>query len=323
MARRPALSGVDPLRRRRVRRAATALLPGKVGDVESAEELAQLALARLLWLQHEAHQAHRSRQPEATAMLARAALDCLLVGLYCQYVPGAAEHLGGNLRRTMGHVLRPIVDGSVPDELFDDALATLSAKPRDLQLQALAKAIIEADGPTAVHDLYERYFRAVSSAHVHTTAFSLARQVHPRSNSVTVRPWPAWSTRSAAHACDSYVGMLSHAVAAPDHPARGLFETYANDHARKARPPILFIAMSIARSRSGSIGKGIVLGARPLLQLRRYAASNEAAQQDREGREQRVRAILSRLTSSMSEQHQQWLIDAAMVALEQRHPTPT
>jgi hypothetical protein len=252
-------------------------------------------------------------------MLARASLDCLFVGLYCQLVPGAFEHLGGNLRRTMDHLLRPMVDGGLPVDLFDEALNELSDTPRALHLRELCDAIVSAGGPTAVRDLYDRYFRAVSTAQVHTTAFSLIRQLDVRHGSTRFRPSRAWTTRSAAHACDTCVGMLADAVSPSDAPTRELFQAYARDHSSRMLPPILFITISTIRGRGRAVARALLMGTRPLVRLRHYAQSDEASMHDRAQREQQVRVILANVGSSWPEHRRQWLINAALDALDQRH----
>jgi hypothetical protein len=59
----------------------------------TSDQAAQLALLRLLWLQRQTRCAVRGRHREAAAMLARASLETLLLGLYCNRVPDAISQL--------------------------------------------------------------------------------------------------------------------------------------------------------------------------------------------------------------------------------------
>ena len=66
------------------------------GMAAKSGEAAQLAMLRLLWLQRQTHRAVRGRHKEASAMLARASVEGLLLGLYCLRVPGAIAKLNAD-----------------------------------------------------------------------------------------------------------------------------------------------------------------------------------------------------------------------------------
>lgn len=119
---------------RRARKAARGLIRCSPwpGDGATPPDIAQLALLRLLWLQRETHRAARRRQFEATALLARAALETGIAGLYWLYAEDAVVRLGGGNAKALQRMLAYIADGDpITPSVIDDVTAAFGER-RDL-----------------------------------------------------------------------------------------------------------------------------------------------------------------------------------------------
>jgi hypothetical protein len=129
----------DLPRRVRIRHRAGRLITfGKwPGEDAKGKDAAQLALARLLYLQKCIRRAVRDRRLEEATLLARSAIDVLIVGLYCLHSDTAVSALAaadrGAARRILGYLS---LDDLVSEEAIRDAAQALGETGRDPKLAA-------------------------------------------------------------------------------------------------------------------------------------------------------------------------------------------
>jgi len=126
----------DPIHRRRLRREARALVSWTKwpGDDATTLEVAELALVRLLWLQREAHKAARSKQKEATALLARSAIDTCVTGTWCIYGADTVERLRDQNARALDRMMKYLVGSIITRDFLDRAVAIIGEPIAPLDL---------------------------------------------------------------------------------------------------------------------------------------------------------------------------------------------
>jgi len=229
------LGSFDPLRRWRIRCTAHKLVSDKAwaGDEATAQEIARLALLRVLWLQKQVRRAARNQEDEAAAMLARAAIEGTLSGLYCVYVPGATQAFAGETARRAKKLIAGLADGLGGDFLagaFDSL-----GRGKLPTVTEMVRQITEHGGGAGVGKLHGNFYDQVSTLYIHGGPLGLLRHVHPRTNRTRERPYSAWSRRSAVQTADAMVGLLAAAssvtffIAGEVKPAQGLAPQFRAD----------------------------------------------------------------------------------------------
>jgi len=92
----------------------------------TSAQTAQLAMLRLLWLQRQARRAVSGRHREAAAMLARASVEMVFLGMYCLRVPEAVSQLHASKsqgpRRGFAYIEETSI---VPAQVVRDCVARL------------------------------------------------------------------------------------------------------------------------------------------------------------------------------------------------------
>jgi hypothetical protein len=295
---RAALPYWDPVRRRRVRRAARRLVECSPwpGDEATAMDVAQLALLRLLWLQRETRRAARWRQSEAVALLARTSIETCLTGMYCLYAVDPVQQLRGDNAKSLGRILGYLVsDGGLTPEVVDAAVRSLAGSPGGYPtVKDMAAKVAEGTGESFATDMYDRLYVPTSTFFVHARGLALLRHVD-RDDTLLDRPGFPWTARSAVRTADACVGILAAFIArrTRDNAAVGPFLEYANSHMKRSMTPLIMAgARGVLRSIKWHRMPG---GARVLLDLRRYYASGQAASDPPGVREARTREGYERL----------------------------
>jgi hypothetical protein len=151
----------DPWRRRRMRRAAGALVTCSPwpGEHASSAEIAQLALLRLLRLQREAHRSAALEAFEALLLLSRAAVETFIAGLYWLESDNAGAQLTGANARSLKRVLQFLGQTlGVPEDTLEDAVRLIGEPHKAPDLRRMSEVMTQrnrvADYPVlraAVH----------------------------------------------------------------------------------------------------------------------------------------------------------------------------
>jgi len=141
------------------------------GMEASSAETAQLAMMRLLWLQRQTRRAVRGRHREAAAMIARASVETLFLGLYCLRVPEAVAQLHAGNLKALGDGLAYFEEvGIVPERVIRECVARLGEPSRmSLGVWDMAGAIDAANGNKEARSVYRRLYGPLSNFTVHAS----------------------------------------------------------------------------------------------------------------------------------------------------------
>ena len=248
---RAAVRGIMPcpdwVSRYRTRRAARRLVTLRTWQEMEATsaEAAQLAMLRLLWLQRQTRRAVRGRHREAAAMLARASVEMLFLGMYCLRVPEAVSQLNAGNLKALGDGFAYIEEtGIVPEQVVRDCVARLG-KPsrRHLDVWAMVKAIDEANGNSQARSIYRRLYIPLSNFTVHASGGTLLRHVR-RDGGLRRRPSRSWNRRSPARVADAAVGLLAADLAEHAAMPHKKLLSYADKHIDRTLMPMAVMAFS-------------------------------------------------------------------------------
>ncbi|WP_194903668.1 hypothetical protein [Catenulispora rubra] len=290
----------DLSRRRRVRASARKLVVCRRWPEDSAvtgQDLAQLALLRVLYLQEETRRATRSRQHEAAVLLARSALEACILGLYCLHTPAAFPGLRrAHLKAGLDSLGFLVDDGLIPQQLLEQAVATLGTPGRATNVKDMAAAIDKATGGRDAARLYSRIYIPTSTFFVHANAASLLRHVGPE-DSLTAQPSKNWARRSPVRLADACVGLLAAAIAADRGSPPQEFATYARDHIARVLTPMVVMAGKQAAGRSGLARQAAIL--LEIRRMQRYLQAPQVLNDSAQQREAKVRALFGRIVPAM------------------------
>jgi hypothetical protein len=222
----------DVLRRRRIKHKARKLVTCRrwPGDDATGMEAAQLALLRLLWLQRLTRSAVSERRAEDAALLARAALESCIVGLYCVYSGDSIAHMSAANYRVTGRTVSYLSDGDLGSRAaLGDAVEALGEVGPDLNIRDLALWLEREQELGIASRLYYEYYIPLSHLFTRSYAFALMRHVQP-DGKLHERPAYPWVRLSAARLADGCTGLLAANIAdksgvSPEH-----FLRYATAH---------------------------------------------------------------------------------------------
>jgi hypothetical protein len=248
---RPVILGMLPcpdlVSRYRMRRAARRLVtlrtwPGM--DATSAQA-SQLAMLRLLSLQRQARRAVGGRHREAAAMLARASVETLLLGIYCLRVPEAVAQLQAGNSKALGDALAYVEEVDiVPAEVIRQCAARLGEPSRRyLGAWDLVEAIDKANGNTGARSIYRRFYVPLSNFTVHASGGTLLRHVR-RNGKLARRPSRSWNRRSPARVADAAAGLLAADLAQHAGRPHERLLAYANKHLDRTLMPMAVMAFT-------------------------------------------------------------------------------
>jgi len=232
----------DPLRRRRLRRHAHALVSWTSwpGDTATPVEVAELALVRLLWLQRETHRAARSKQKEAAALLTRTATETCIAGMWAVYGGDTTARLRNQYAKALGGMAKYLAGSVVPSEFVQRLVGSVGEPIGPLSAPSMVEVIIGNDGPIIARNLYERYYVPASALYAHGGVAAMLRHVDSH-GAQTEAPETGWLLRSAVHVADGCVAELAMVIAGATGRPVEPFERYAKVHLSRAMPPVASI----------------------------------------------------------------------------------
>lgn len=287
----------DPRRRRAVRKSAHELIGRRPwpGEDATPEEIAELALLRLLHLQKEAHRCRR-HQGEAAALIARAAIETSITGLY--WIHGATDTDGARSENAQAfrRLMRPLIDGeTISQELIEDVAATIGAGKGTPNLRDMANIVSERSGRTTTHDLYHRVYVALSTLVSHPTGMALLRHVGP-ADSLDEVPLSVWSVRAARHATDVCMALLALEMAELRELPYAALVRYLNAHMKRTPTPL--VVFLLGSSRQNLRPRRVVAGLKPTLQIWTYYRSGAAASDPYSERERKFEDLIMGIFSA-------------------------
>lgn len=284
------LPAPDPVRRRRVRADARRLVdcdPWPADDATTGPDVAKLTLLRLLYLQKQTHRAALAGAGEAVVQLARSSVEACLLGLYSLHEADAVARLKAGYLKAMRDMLRHLIDdGLVSHDVVDQSVVAMGGASNGPGVWTMADRVDGTPSGAGAVGLYRRFYVPTSTFFVHANAASLLRHVRS-DNTLSDRPSLPWTRRSAVRISDASVGILASAIAASEGKPAAAFEQYARAHLTLAFTPMAAVVTQGLR-RSVRLSRLPAL-ARTVLDLRRYAASPQAAADTPQVREARAR----------------------------------
>ncbi|MBV9450767.1 MAG: hypothetical protein JO345_33240 [Streptosporangiaceae bacterium] len=215
------------------------------GMTSSSADAAQLAMFRLLWLQRETHRAVRGRHREAAAMLARASVEGLLLGIYCLRVPDAIAKLHADNLKALGDGLSYIEETDLaPAQVIRECVARLGTPSGSyLSVWSMVTAIDAANENNAARSVYRRLYAPLSNYTVHANGGTLLRHVG-RDGKLRRRPSRAWGRRSPARAVDAATGLLAADLAKQAGQPYTKLLAYGDRHYRRTIMPMAVMAFT-------------------------------------------------------------------------------
>lgn len=268
----------DLIGRNRMRRSARRLviLKSWPGMEATSAQAAQLAMMRLLWLQCQTRRAVRGRHREASAMLARASVEALFLGLYCLRVPEAVAQLHAGNLKALGDGLAYFEEvGIVPERVIRDCVARLGQPSRRyLGVWDMVEAIDAANGNKEARSVYRRLYGPLSNFTVHASGGTLLRHVN-RKGGLRWRPSRSWARRSPARVADAAAGLLAADLAMRANVPHEKLLAYANKHMSRTLMPMAVMAFT---GLGGSVQPGRVReGIRLVKEIYAYLWTGAAA----------------------------------------------
>ncbi len=234
----------DLRRRGRVNRRAYKLVTCRhwPGDEATGTDAAQRALLRLLWLQRLTHNSVTMRRDDDAVLLARAAIETCIVGLYCVHSGDAIAHLSAPSYGGSGPVPYLINADLGSRAAIDSAVLALGEIGPDLNVRDLALWLEREHGLVLATGLYHRYYVPLSHLFANAYAFSLMRHVHP-DGTLHRRPAFPWIRRSAARMADGCAAVLAASIADKAGSPSELFHRSATAHLDRLLTPALVFAV--------------------------------------------------------------------------------
>jgi hypothetical protein len=239
----------DVLRRSRIRRRAGRLITCKrwPGADATGADAAQLALLRLLYLQQLTRSAAVERRSEDAALLARASIETVIVGLFCLHSGDAIADLSTTSYRPSGQAGSYLFDAGLrTPEAVSGAVVALRELGPDLKVRDLALWLEREQELGQAATLYYSYYVPLSHLFSRAYAFSLMRHVNPNGN-LRRRPEFQWTRCSAARVADGCAGLLAANIADVSGARTEPFLRYATAHFDRALTPALTFAVKAAR----------------------------------------------------------------------------
>lgn len=279
--------------RRRVRREARSLLTCDPwpGDDATPVQLAQLALLRSLTLQRCARRA--VQHSEAVALLARAALETCLIGLYCLYGNDPLTALRGDSAKALRRMLANLgPEDIITEDILNAIVAQIGGDGKLPDARKVAEAVSPGFNDASFSlNLYWQIYVPLSKFFAHANEMSLMRHVGNKGVLLEEPTYP-WARWSAIHMADGCVGLLAAAIAHKDGHPNDLFTSYTIHHLRLVITPLVVVSgkgmfRSLGPRQFVALIKGIV-------DLRAYKASGCADAHSVEERAAHLRSWFER-----------------------------
>lgn len=183
------------------------------GGEESA--FAQLALLRALTLERELRRASWRRDRESVAMLTRAGIESIVMGMYLLLDAEASNRLGKGTQNNTSRMFEPWLPDGQSMKSLTDALTSLDDVRNLPNLRQVCDAVDAAcdlgtylGRPFGDH-LYVHWHIPLSNLAVHTTGASLSRYYNFRRFTIRKHPWGAIPRRGAIRTVDGAIAKLA------------------------------------------------------------------------------------------------------------------
>jgi hypothetical protein len=200
-----------------------------------------------LYLQPLTRGAVSERRSEDAALLARAAIETAIVGLYCLHSGDAIADLSAANYRPAGQVGSYLFDAGLRSPgAVDGAVTALGELGPDLSVRDLALWLEREQELVQAATLYHSYYVPLSHLFSRPYAFSLMRHVNPN-GSLRRRPAFQWTKCSAARVADGCAGLLAANIADVSGARTEPFLRYATVHFDRALTPGFTFAVKAAR----------------------------------------------------------------------------
>jgi hypothetical protein len=250
-------------------------------------------------LQREVHNAARNRHDEAAALVARAAVETTVVGLYCLHVPGAVEQMQAGNAKYLNRMFEFLsTEGVFPTGLLEVLVAEIGGEGDLPPLNPMAMRVAEHSQHPITLDLYRRLFIPLSTFFAHGEGHALLRHVDPHDR-LHDRPIYPWTIRGALRATDAYVGILATHVARQQEVSADTFIEYADAHwERTVLPLVAMFGRSARRSLRWRKLPQAMMGIRKVV---RYYRSGVASSDTAELREERTRRGIEQIVQVLPE----------------------
>jgi hypothetical protein len=188
------------------------------------------------------------RARDEGALIARAALESCIAGLYCLYSGEAVSRLEATDAKAARKSISYLTDNDlISKEAIDAAFQALGAQgPVRPDLKALGDWLAK-ERDIHIGELYEPYYVPLSHFFAHPTGFALMRHVRP-DRSLTRRPAFPWARRSAVRMADMCAGLMASAIAEESGHPDEYYATYADPHLNRLLTPAFTVAAKGWRS---------------------------------------------------------------------------
>lgn len=288
----------DRRRRRAARRAAGDLIDCSPwpGDKATPIEIAQLALLRLLYLQREAHRC-TGQQREAITLLARAAVETAITGLYWLYGEQDIEPARSENAKSFRRLMAPLADGeTISEAMIEEVAATIGSGKSLPSLRDMAEIVSERSGHAAASDLYHRVYIPLSTFVAHPSGMALLRHV-AADGELSEAPKSLWSARTARHAADACMAMLALELTEQEGWTSEVLARYAEAHLRRTIAP--FAVVLGGAMRQNLKPRRLARALRPMAELWRYYRSGCAALDPYPEREARINDLILAILAAL------------------------
>jgi hypothetical protein len=278
------------------------------GNEATSLQIAQLAMLRLLWLQRMTRRAAWLRQREATALLARAAVETCISSMYWLQTEDATARLTGDNAKSIQKMLKA---GFGITRLTPEMIQSLtSALGTPGGLPVLVDMATKTNDQFLI-DVYGRLYVPLSTFSAHASGFAMLRHVDA-SGRLLEKPTRTISSRILVHTTDACAARLAIALAERQGVDASELVAYGNAHVDRTTHPLLALAAAPAVRKAGA--RGIVKVVRSAVAFRAYTKSTAFADGSYEERKARAYTVLNELAEHLNLDVSEMGFDAAIEA---------
>jgi hypothetical protein len=286
----------DPLSRRRVRRLSRKLVDCEPwpGNGATSLQIAKLAMLRLLWLQRATRRAAWLRQRDATALLARAAIETCISSVYWLGTEDATARLTGDNAKSLQKMLKA---GFRNTPLTPEIIRSLTSV---LGTPAGLPALVDMATKTRdqfLIDVYGRLYVPLSTFSAHASGFAMLRHVDSNGK-LLEKPSFTISLRILVHTTDACAARLAIALAERQGIDSSELVAYGNAHVHRTTHPLLSLAAAPTVRKTGP--RGIIGVVRCVRAFRAYTKSPAFIEGSYEDRKAHAKAVMTELAGHLN-----------------------
>lgn len=251
---------------------------------------------RLLYLQREAHRC-TGQQREAVTLLARAAVETAITGLYWLYGEQGIEPARSDNAKSFRRLMAPLADDeTISEEMIEEVAATIGSGKGLPSLRDMARIVSERSGHAVANDLYHRVYIPLSTFIAHPSGMALLRHV-AADDELSEAPKSVWSARTARHAADACMAMLALELAEQKGRPTEVLAQYAEAHMSRTITPFAVVLGSAMRQNLKP--RRLARAMRPMAELWRYYRSGYAALDPYTEREERINDLILAILAAL------------------------